>query len=419
MIISIILLFILLILSGVFSSSETALFTLDTIRVRHMVEKKIKNAELLMEVKQDPHKILSTILICNNLVNIGASAIATSLGLSIFLNSGFNVNQSVQLAVITGAMTFLVLCFGEISPKTIAARHAEKVSLFLIGPLIVLSKILFPIIFILDIITKAIVKLAGEPESRPLVTEDELRYMVDVGAEEGEIKKKEREMITNIMEFDLIDVREVMTPRPDVYSVDGTRVLKEAMPELMKKNFSRYPVYEKDPDNIIGVVLMKDLNEAMNKKKSSQKIKKFTKKVLIVPETKHIDKLLPEFQKKKKHMAVVVDEHGNMAGIITIEDLLEQIVGEIYDETDKVEREIVKIKPKLFKVKGHANIDDVNKELKLGIKVKDEYDTISGFVLDKLGRIPKKGEILKYKKTEIKVDRVEGNRITELKITKK
>jgi CBS domain containing-hemolysin-like protein len=261
--------------------------------------------------------------------------------------------------------------------------------------------------------------LAGEPESRPLVTEDELRYMVDVGAEEGEIKKKEREMITNIMEFDLIDVREVMTPRPDVYSVDGTRVLKEAMPELMKKNFSRYPVYEKNPDNIIGVVLMKDLNEAMNKKKSSQKIKKFTKKVLIVLETKHIDKLLPEFQKKKKHMAVVVDEHGNMAGIITIEDLLEQIVGEIYDETDKVEREIVKIKPKLFKVKGHANIDDVNKELKLGIKVKDEYDTISGFVLDKLGRIPKKGEILKYKKAEIKVDRVEGNRITELKIRKK
>ncbi len=419
MIISIVLLFILLILSGVFSSSETALFTLDTIRVRHMVEKKVKNAELLMEVKQDPHKILSTILICNNLVNIGASAIATSLGLSIFLNSGFNVNQSVQLAVITGAMTFLVLCFGEISPKTIAARHAEKVSLVLIGPLVFLSKVLFPVIFFLDFITKAVVKIAGEPAERPLVTEDELKQMVVVAEEESEIKRKEREMITNIMEFDLIDVREVMTPRPDVYLVDGNKTLKELMPKLMKTSFSRFPVYEKHPDNIIGVVLMKDLNEAMSKKKSSQKIKKFTKKVLIVPETKHIDKLLPEFQKKKQHMAIVVDEHGNMAGIITIEDLLEQIVGEIYDETDKVEREIIKLKPKLFKVKGHANVNDVNNKLKIGIKAKDEYDTISGFVLDRLGRIPKKGEVVKYKKAEITIEKIEGNRITDLKITKK
>lgn len=419
MIASIILLFVLLILSGVFSASEIAFFSVSNIRVRHLVEKKVKNSQLLMELKDDPHKILSTILICNNVVNIGASAIATKVGLDIFLMADFTVRQSVQLAAITGVMTFLVLCFGEISPKTIASRHAESFSLFMVKPLLFLSKILSPIIFVLDIITRGIVRIAGEPKERPLVTEEELKHMVEVGAEEGEIKKKEREMITNIMEFDTIEAKEIMVPRPDVHFVNGKKKIKDIMPELMKKGFSRYPVYDKSPEKVIGTVFIKDLIIARSENKSNSALKKFIHKPLFVPETKRIDKLLPEMQKKKQHMAIVVDEHGNVAGIVTIEDMLEQIVGEIYDETDKVEKEIVKLGSKSARVKGWANIDDVCDKLDLKIEPTESYDTMGGFVLEKAGKIPKKGEVVKGKGFTVTVEKVEGNRIIDLKITKK
>lgn len=404
---SISLLIILLVFSALFSGVEIAVFSLSPIKIRHLVEKKKKFAEELYKLRLDPHKLLITILIGNNLVNVGAAAVATKLAIDFF--------DSHAVGIATGIMTVLILIFGEITPKAFAITHAEKISLLATKPLQILKTALFPIIFLLDLIPKSFGK---KTEKVPSISEDELKSIVKVSAEEGSIKGKEREMIHNIFRFDDIEVKEAMTPKKDMFMLDENMRVKDVVEDIITANFSRIPLYSERLDKITGTLYMKDILKYVKKNKLNSKLKEIKMPAFFIPETKKIDSLLTDFQDKKMHIAIVVDEYGGLIGLITIEDLLEEIVGEIYDETDKVKRCVRKTGKNSAIIDGGADIGEVNKKLRLNIK-KNNYETISGFILDKTGRIPKEKEKIKFRSFYVEIKEIEGNRISKIKLIKK
>ncbi len=399
------LLVICLFLSGFFSSSETALFSISKIKALHIAKDGSRTGQLIMNMKTDSHTLLTTILIGNNLVNIGASALATSLAISHF--------KSNAVGIATGVMTLLILIFGEIFPKSFANHNNVLVARWVIFPLYWLSKLLWPLIFALNFIPR----LHGASENgQDAVTEDELMTMVEVVEEEGEIKEEEKEYITNIFEFDDTSCSEIMTPRADMFVIDVSEGLD--IQATLKTGFSRIPVMEDSIDNIVGILHVKDLFASFQRLTTSKgddaaslDVKKIMKKPYFIPESKKLDSLLQEFKVKKSHMAVVVDEHGGIAGIVTLEDVVEEIIGEIIDETDRMVPDIVKLKGKKWLVAGKMDIDDLNKEIGISIPDSTNYDTFSGFFLEEIERIPKPGESIKIDKWTITVKDMDGNRI--------
>lgn len=398
------LLILCLFLSGFFSSSETALFSISKVKALHISKDGSRTGQLIMEMKEDSHTLLTTILIGNNLVNIGASALATSLAIAHF--------QSNAVGIATGAMTLLILIFGEIFPKSFANHNNVLVSRGVIYPLYWLSKIFWPLIFILNFIPK----LHGTIDnSQEAVTEDELMTMVEVVEEEGEIKEEEKEYITNIFEFDDTSCSEIMTPRADMFVVDASEGLD--IQTVLKTGFSRIPVIEDTIDNIVGILHVKDLFAKFQKQVADGKtskgldLKSIMKKPYFIPESKKLDSLLQAFKTKKSHMAVVVDEHGGVSGIVTLEDVVEEIFGEITDESDQNMLEIVQLKGKKWLVAGRIDIDHINKELNLGIPESANYDTVSGFFLEQVERIPNPGESIIVNNWVITVKDMDGNRI--------
>ena len=402
----IILLVVLLLLSGFFSGAEIALISLSKLKSRQLVEKNRFGANYVKKLKDDTQRMLATILIGNNVVNVAASAIATTVAINMFENNA--------IGIVTGVMTFLILVFGELTPKSIAAQHNEFFSQIVAAPIWYLSIILFPIVAILNKIIGAF----GIKPRASRITEEEIISMVKAAEEEGSIKEMEKEMIHSIFEFDDIGVEEILTPRADMVIIDSTSTIEEAMKLILKKNVSRMPVYEENRDNIIGIIYVKDLIPYMDGKKKSANISKVMKKPFFVPETKKISSLLKQFQKRKKHLALVVDEHGSITGLVTLEDVLEEIVGEIMDETDKIDPNVRKLKNNAWIVKGKTEIGEINKKLKMKIKEKDDYDTFSGFILKYTGKIPKENEEIIYKKFKIKIEEIEGNRISKVRIEK-
>ena len=403
----IILLGILVLLSGVFSSSEIAIFTLSDIKIKHLVKFKTKNAALLEKLKKDSHKLLITILIGNNLVNIGAASLATSLAITSFGNAG--------IGIATGSMTLLILIFGEIFPKAFATKNAKPIALFMAPMLNLLMKLLYPFVWVFDFFTLKIIP-NGSSEALNEITEEEVKGIVNLSEEQGSINKEEQEMIQNIFELDDTYAEDIMTARPDVVSLESSILVKDAKTLIKKTGFSRIPVYEADSDNIIGAIYAKDLLQVKNDKE----IKHFVRDVFFVPETKKVDSLLREFKKRKIHLAIVVNEHGTMVGVITIEDLLEEIVGEIYDETDNVEdeKDIKKLKKDCFLVKGRVEIDELEKVLKINIEDFTENSTLSGFLMEKLNGVPEKGEILTFAKHDFIVENIDHNRVEEVRIVR-
>lgn len=399
------LLVICLFLSGFFSSSETALFSISKIKALHISKDGSRTGQLIMEMKADSHTLLTTILIGNNLVNIGASALATSLAIVHF--------KSNAVGIATGVMTLLILIFGEIFPKSFANHNNVLVARGVIFPLYWLSKLLWPLIFALNFIPR----LHGASDNgQDAVTEDELMTMVEVVEEEGEIKEEEKEYITNIFEFDDTSCSEIMTPRADMFVIDASEGLD--IQATLKTGYSRIPVIEDSIDNIIGILHVKDLfasfqrlTTAKGDAAGSLDVKQIMKKPYFIPESKKLDSLLQEFKVKKSHMAVVVDEHGGIAGIVTLEDVVEEIIGEIIDETDRMVPDIVQLKGKKWLVAGKMDIDDLNKEIGISIPESSNYDTFSGFFLEEIERIPKPGESIKIDKWTITVKDMDGNRI--------
>jgi CBS domain containing-hemolysin-like protein len=395
----IIVLIALVLLSGFFSSAETALFSISKVKARHIAKTKGKTNTLIKKMKEDPHKLLSTILIGNNLVNVAASALATALAIKLI------ANHAVGIA--TGVMTLAILIFGEIFPKSLATRNNVLIARLVIIPLYWLSILFSPIILFLNFIPQ----ITGKIQRKHRVTEEELMTFVEVVEEEGEIKEEEKELIHNIFEFDDTNASEIMTPRADMYVIDADEKLD--LEGIMQSGFTRIPVIEDDIDHVVGILNIKDLFMEQARANGELEVRQIMNKPYFVPEYKKLDSLLQQFKKRKQHMAIVVDEHGGVSGLITLEDALEEIVGEIVDETDKDEPQIVKIKPNEWIVPGKSDIDEVNEKIPMKIPESKEYDTFSGYILDKIERIPQENEEIRVGKFLVTVKEMDGNRIRE------
>ncbi len=401
--IELILLVICLFLSGFFSSSETALFSISKIKALHIAKDGTKTGELIFRMKENSHILLTTILIGNNLVNITASAIATSIAISYF--------RSNAVGIATGIMTLLILVFGEIFPKSFASHNNLMVSRLVIYPLYGLSKLFYPLIFMLNFIPRLHGSIKSKKET---VTEDELMTMVEVVEGEGEIKAEEKVFITNIFEFDDTSCSEIMTPRADMFIIDASDPMN--VEEIIKTGYSRIPVIEDSIDNVIGILHVKDLFSSFLKacstsSQSALDVKQIMKKPYFIPESKKLDSLLQDFKQKKNHLAVVVDEHGGVSGIVTLEDVVEEIIGEITDETDHMTPDIIRLKDNKWLVAGRIDIDDLNHQIQIEIPESNTYDTFSGYFLEQIGRIPKSGESIVFQNWTATVKDMDGNRI--------
>jgi CBS domain containing-hemolysin-like protein len=405
-----IILFIFLCLSAFFSSAETAFISISDIRIQHLIEQGRRGVLLVKKLKDNNQRLLITILIGNNLVNIAASSIATSIAIRIF--------ESNAIGIAVGIMTILILFFGEIVPKNIAMAKNEPLAIFSAPILQALQYILYPVIKILEICTVLLSKQFDREHNDPIITEAEIKSVVSLGEEIGEIEEDERIMIHNIFRFSDLRVDEIMVDRTQMFSIDSETAIEKAASEIVTQGYSRIPVYKKKLDNILGILYAKDILEAILKGHHQGLVKEIVRPAMFIPESMLLDDLLTEFQKEKVHIALVTDEHGGVSGLVTIEDLLEEIVGEIYDETDNEEIMIRKIDDHKSIVKGETEIEDVNRELQLNLSEKEDYETISGFILSKLRFIPAVGEELQTADAVIRVTKADARRIIEVEIEK-
>lgn len=397
------LLIICLFLSGFFSSSETALFSISKIKAVHLAKGGSRFDKLILTMKEDSHKLLTTILIGNNLVNIAASALATALAIDFF--------KSNAVGIATGIMTMLILVFGEIFPKSFATHNKVIVARIVILPIFWFSKLCSPLIFLLNFIPK----LIGVLDKSPRVTEDELMTMVEVVEEDGEIKEQEKEFISNIFEFDDTSASEIMTPRADMFVIDMEQKLD--IDEIINSGFTRIPIIQGTIDNVVGILNIKNLfsefHKSCNLNAGNQQVdlEKIMSQPNFVPESKKLDSLLHQFKQLKNHIGIVIDEYGGVSGIVTLEDVVEELIGDISDETDALDPDIIKLKNEKWIVAGKTGINEINKYFNLSIPDSSDYDTFSGFVLEKLGRIPKTGETLKVDNFSATVKERDRNRI--------
>lgn len=410
----IILLIVLIIISAFFSLVETAFMSISSLRIMHLAEQQKKGADLVKKLKEDNSTLLSTILIGNNVVNIAASVLGTIITLEIF--ETYQLPFKNPVAITTGIMTFLLLVFGEITPKTIATQHAEKVALFCAKPVQLIIYLFLPLTKILNKIASYLTKIFGSAQPKPLVTEDELKTMVSIGEQIGQIKEFKGKMIHNLFNLDKTSVDKIMVPRHDMFAIEAQKQLHEVIDPILLYNYSRIPVYENTKDKIVGILYIKDLLKHIKNNKLDMKVGEVMKEPIFVPETKKIDTLLHQFRKRKQHMAIVVDEHGLVIGSVTIEDILEEIVGDIKDETDTDEQLIKKEKPNEWLVEGKAEIKEINKFTKMGLKEGPDFDTIAGLVMYKLGRIPHLKEHIKLGRFTLIVEEKSGQRIKTMRI---
>ncbi|MDD6551007.1 MAG: hemolysin family protein [Lachnospiraceae bacterium] len=408
-VVQIIVLVILIGLSGFFSSSETALTTVSKIKIRTMAKEGDSRARMVQKVTGNTQKMLSAILIGNNVVNISASSIATVLFMNLFGSSG--------AGIATGIMTLLVLIFGEITPKNMASRQALKLSLQVAGVIYAITVVLTPVIFVVNHICGLILKIAGadKDDKKSQMTEAEFRTIVDVGNESGAIENEEKDYINNLFDFSDTEVRELMIPRIDVTMINVNWSYAKVRSVFMKEMYTRIPVYDGDTDHVIGILNMKDLLKKNDGEQFS--LKSYLRKPFFTYEFKNADELFNQMRKKRIHMAIVLDEFGSVSGIVTLEDLLEELVGDIQDEYDeREEKELTEDGPGEYTVLGTMNLDDLSEELGLKLESED-YDTIGGYLLGLFDHLPRKGESYVSKEGVIfTASEVRHRRIEKVKI---
>ena len=400
---------ILLCLSAFFSSSETALTTVNQIRMRTLADNGDKRAARVLHVTGNPGKMLSAILIGNNIVNLSASSISTSLAIHLFGNTG--------AGIATGMLTFLILIFGEVTPKTMATIKADSMSLTVAAPIGFLMKILTPVIFIINKLSLGLMFLlhVNIKDAQKKMTEEELRTIVDVSQENGVIEHEERDMIHNLFDFGDAEAKEIMVPRIDMTFVQADATYQEVLDIFRQDMFTRLPVYEDSTDNVIGIINMKDF--LLQNDTPEFSVRNLLREPYFTYEHKNTADLFLEMRKSSISLAIVLDEYGVTAGLITLEDLLEEIVGEIRDEYDADEEDdITRISDREFYVLGSANLDDVSEALSLHF-TSDDYDTIGGYCLGLLDHLPEKNEIiLTDNNILLRIDRMEKNRIERIYI---
>lgn len=397
-----ILLLVFLMLSGFFSSSETALFSISRARAHHMAKEGGRADQLILRMKEKPHRLLASILIGNNMVNIGASAIATALAIQQF--------ESHAIGIVTGIMTILILIFGEILPKSLATRNNLFIARMVIFPIHWFSILCFPLIWLLDFIPL----LTGRLERLPTVTEEELLSIVEVGQKEGEIKEEEKDLIRNIFEFDDISADEIMTPRRDMFVVDLEE--KVDLNQILASGFSRIPLIDGNLDEVVGVMHVGDIFRFQTTHGRLPDFREVMRKPYFIPESKKIDTLLAQFKIRKQHMAIVVDEYGGVCGLVTLEDVIEEIVGEISDESDKDEDLVKEVAAGEWVVLGKIAVEDANRVFPEALPESPNYDTLSGFLLHHIGRIPMEDQTFVIASYVITVLTMDGNRILRLRV---
>lgn len=409
-ILQIIILIILLGLSAFFSSAETALITISKIRVKTLADEGNANAKIVLKIKENPDKMLSAILIGNNIVNISASSLATILVQNIWGNWAISIG--------TGVLTILVLIFGEITPKTAATVHSDKLSMLYAKPIWGLMIILTPVIIVINFLASGFMRLLGlnKKSKGNTFTEDELRTIMDVSHEEGVIEEEEREMINNVFDFGEAEAKDVMIPRIDMCMVDIQSSYDELIRIFKENRYTRLPVYQESTDNVVGIINIKDLIFYESKDNDSFNIKDYLRDVYYTYEFKKLSELMAEMRKDSVNITIVLDEYGAAVGLITIEDLLEEIVGEIRDEYDYDEEDFLKeVAPSEYLIDGQTKLDDVNENLNLSLTSED-YDSLGGFIIGSLDRLPVEGDKVDTELATLVVDTMDKNRIDKVRI---
>lgn len=402
------LLLICFILSAFFSASETSLVSLNKYRLRYFAQKGKKNAQLLLDVVHKPDKLLGTILLGNNFANIAASSIAAAIAITYFDEGGIIYS--------TVAMTTILLIFCEIIPKTYAAKNPVRISFLVIKPIAFLMSVFNPFIKGIMFFSKALLKLAGvyKTELKPSLSEDEIRTLISIGAEEGVVDKRLTEMLENVFRIKSTFVREIMIPRGEISALKLSSTFDETVALIALTSFSRIPVFSDDLDNIIGVIHTKDVIKFYGEKDKFS-LQSIMKKPFFVPDSAKVGKLIQTFQKTRIHLAIVVDEYGGVEGIITLEDILEEIVGDIFDEHDEVDVLIHKKSDNVYIIDGGVQIKELNAKLKLNLP-HDIDNTIAGFLLTVAGHIPKEKEVITYANLKFEVIKRIKRKIEQISI---
>ncbi len=408
-----VLLIVCLMLSAFFSSSETAFISLQRIRIEQLVNTKVRGAKRIAKMVERPEKLLSTILLGNNFVNIAATALATFLAIRIW-------GEQWGILIATIGLTIILLVFCETTPKTIATRHAEKLSLAFAQPIAAISWLFTPFVVVLSWIASGFSKIfGGTPVPRSLASEEEIRTMISVGHREGTLEKEEAEMLHNVFEFGNNPVKEVMVPRTEVVWVEKGTKLANFLKLYTQSPLSRFPVYEDKMDNVVGILSVKDVLMAQAKGTTSGEgvIDDLIRPAYFAPETKRISELFTEMRDKNYRMTVVVDEFGGTAGIVSLSRLMEEIVGPVGDELAAIEKEYETLNEHTFQVDGGMRIEEANEEMGLDLPPGD-YETVAGFVLNLLGKIPKRGQKIKYKGLKLVITEMKGLKIEKILVTK-
>lgn len=406
----ILLLMILVILSAFFSSAETAFTAVNKLKLRHMAEEGDLRAKKTLKLIDNPSKLISTLLIGNNIVNIFASSLATLIALD-----KFGINAT---GIATSILTVVVIIFGEITPKSFATQYAEQVSMLYSKPVGILMTLLTPFVIIFYSIASFLIRLFGGDinQAHPLVTEEELKTMVDVGSEEGVFEEDEKEMLHNIFDFGDLQVKDIMVQRVDITAIDVDSTFDEVLEVVAKEQFSRFPVYQEDIDDIIGILNVKDLLFLRDQERVDFDLKAYIREPYFAYEFKRITDLFKELKKNRTHISVILDEYGGTVGIVTIEDLLEEIVGEIDDEyDDDKESDIITLRKNEYLVSGSYRLDELNDILDTNIE-SEEFDSIGGYLIGILGTFPANGEIIETDGMKFIVDEVDKNRIKKIKL---
>lgn len=404
-----VILLVLLLLSAFFSGAETALTAINKLRIRSLADDNIKGANKALKLVEDPTKMLSALLIGNNVVNISASALTTTMAIDTW--------GSKWVGLATGALTLIILIFCEITPKSISSIKAEKIALRVAGPVLVITKLLTPIIFIMNKLCNGVMRLlAVDPNEKPTsITESELRTILEVSHEEGVLESEERRMITNVVDFGDSLAKDVMVPRIDMSFVSVDLSYYELVKQFSVDKYSRLPVYSESRDNVIGIVNLKDVF-FYDGKKEDFNIVDIMREPYFTYEFKKTSELLIEMRKESISLAIVLDEYGATAGLITIEDLLEEIVGEIRDEYDEDEEDCIKeVSDNEYIVDGNTKLDDINEALGLDIESTD-YDSIAGHIIYLLDHLPEEGETVTENNVTYTVASVDKNRIDKVHI---
>jgi putative hemolysin len=409
-----VLLIVCLLLSAFFSGSETAFISLQKIRVRHLVDTKVRGAKRVSKMMEQPEKFLSTVLLGNNLVNTAAAALATFLAIRIW-------GEQWGVLIATIAITILLLIFCETTPKTIATRHAERLSLTFVGLIEAISWLFTPFVVVLSWIASGFSKMfGGTPVPKSLASEEEIRTMISVGHKEGTVEEEEATMLHKVFDFGNRPVLEVMVPRTEVVWITKGTTIVDFLKLYAENPLSRFPVYEDNLDNVIGILAVKDILMAQAKGQINDKstIDDLIRPAYFTPETKRVSELFAEMKDKNYRITVVVDEFGGTAGIVSLSGLMEEIVGPVGDELATIEKEYESINEYTFQVDGGMRVEEANEEMGLGLPEGEDYETVAGFVLELLGHIPKEGERLKYKKLRIVITEMRGMKIEKIRLTK-